>query len=202
MLHLQRGTPFIYQGEELGMTNAPFDDVTNLRDIESLNYIADAVGARSLDAEEALAAVRQMGRDNARTPMQWDGSSGAGFSSAEPWLGVNPNAAVVNAASQAEDPDSVFSFYRRLIELRHTDPLVTFGDFELLAPEHPQLFAYMRRYQDEQLLVLANFGTSELALEGLVDAQGELLVGNYPPGSAALRPWEVRVLRKAPHPRP
>ena len=118
LLHLHRGTPYVYQGEELGMTNVPFDSIDAFRDIESLNHYAEAV-AEGDDPEAVLASMRPMSRDNARTPMQWDGSEHAGFTTGEPWIAVNPNHTEINAAAAIADPDSVFHHYRKLIELRH-----------------------------------------------------------------------------------
>ena len=119
VLHLHRGTPYVYQGEELGMTNAPFASIDDFRDIESLNHYAEAI-ARGAIPEHVLASMRPMSRDNARTPMQWDASEQAGFTTGTPWIAVNPNHAEINAQAARADPDSVFHHYRRLIELRHT----------------------------------------------------------------------------------
>ena len=156
VLHLHRGTPYVYQGEELGMTNARFDRIEAFRDIESLNHHAEAV-ARG-DAEDAvLAGLRTMGRDNARTPMQWDASEHAGFTSGEPWIPVNPNFTEINAEAAVADPDSVFHHYRRLIELRHDEPVVAHGDFTMLLPDDERVYAFTRRLGDVELLVLGNF---------------------------------------------
>ena len=133
ILHLHRGTPYVYQGEELGMTNAPFDRIDAFRDIESLNHYAEVVEAGA-DPDAVLATLRKMSRDNARTPMQWDASEHAGFTSGEPWIPVNPNHAEINADAAVADLDSVFHHYRRLIELRHTEPVVAHGDFTMLLP--------------------------------------------------------------------
>ena len=143
VLHLHRGTPYVYQGEELGMTNAPFATLDDFRDLESLNHFR-TVTARGEDPEKVLAALRYKGRDNARTPMQWDASPNAGFTTGEPWIAVNPNFTEINAAAQVDDPDSVFSHYRRLIALRHEEPCVAHGDFTMLLPDHEQLYAFTR----------------------------------------------------------
>ena len=208
VLHLHRGTPYVYQGEELGMTNAPFATIEDFRDIESLNHYADAVG-RGADPDEVLAALRVMGRDNARTPMQWDASRHAGFTEGEPWIAVNPNHVEINAEAARADPHSVFHHYRRLIELRHTDPVVALGDFTMLLADHEQVYAFTRRLGDEELLVLGNFSGEEVPLD-LPDADrwagAELVLGNHPPAAGGdeappppegvLRPWEARVLRR------
>src|SRR3954452_3963071 len=131
ILHLHRGTPYVYQGEELGMTNAPLERVTDLRDIESLNHYAERV-ALGGDPQAVLAEIRPMSRDNARTPMQWDASAKAGFTTGEPWIAVNPNHAEITPAAAVAAPDSVYHHYRRLHELRHTEPVVALGDFTML----------------------------------------------------------------------
>jgi oligo-1,6-glucosidase len=198
VLHLHRGTPYVYQGEELGMTNAPFDRVEAFRDIESLNHHAEAIAHGALE-DEVLPGMRAMGRDNARTPMQWDASEHAGFTSGEPWIPVNPNHTEINAEAALADPDSVFHHYRRLIELRHGEPVVAHGDFTMLLEDDERVYAFTRRLGDDELLVLGNFSGEDAAV-GLTDAGGELLLGNYPDAGEelVLRPWEARVLRRAP----
>ena len=196
VLHLHRGTPYVYQGEELAMTNARFDRIDAFRDIESLNHHAEAV-ARG-DAEDAvLAGLRTMGRDNARTPMQWDASEHAGFTSGEPWIPVNPNFPDINAEAARLDPDSVFHHYRRLIELRHEDPVVAHGDFTMLLPDDERVYAFTRRLGDDELLVLGNFTGDSVPVE-LPEAGGELVLGNYADAGEerVLRPWEARILRR------
>ncbi|MEA2246469.1 MAG: oligo,6-glucosidase [Solirubrobacteraceae bacterium] len=201
VLHLHRGTPYVYQGEELGMTNAPFAGIDDFRDIESLNHYAEAI-ALGEDPDDVLAAMRRIGRDNARTPMQWDASPNAGFTTGTPWIGVNPNYTEINAAAAADDPDSVFHHYRRLIELRHTEPAVAHGDFTMRMPDDERVYAFTRRLGDVELFVLGNF-SGELAPvpEAVEWAGAELLLGNCtPPGSPAehgtLQPWEARVYRR------
>jgi oligo-1,6-glucosidase len=198
VLHLHRGTPYVYQGEELGMTNAPLESLEDFRDIESLNHYADAVGAGGKDPLAVLAGLRAMGRDNARTPVQWDDSPHAGFTTGEPWIAVNPNHVEINARAAREDPDSVFHHYRRLIELRHTEPVVAHGDFTLLLPDDERVYAFTRAHEGVELLVLGNFTGEDVTVdvpEGWEDA--ELLLGNLPPGRAGvLRPWEATVHRR------
>ena len=143
VLHLHRGTPYVYQGEEIGMTNARFDRVEAFRDIESLNHYAEAV-ASGEDPDAVLAGLRTMGRDNARTPMQWDAGEHAGFTTGEPWIPVNPNHDEINAEAAVADPDSVFHHYRRLIELRHSEPVVAHGDFTMLLPDDERVYAFTR----------------------------------------------------------
>jgi oligo-1,6-glucosidase len=194
VLHLQRGTPYVYQGEELGMTNAPFAAIEDFRDIESLNHYHEAVAAGE-DPAAVLATLRTASRDNARTPMQWDASEHAGFTTGTPWLAVNPNHTEINARAARADPDSVFHHYRRLIELRHAEPAVALGDFTMLWAADPQVYAYTRRLDDVELLVVANLSGEPAApdLSGWADA--DLVLTNCPPGDR-LEPWEARVYRR------
>ncbi|HEY4224327.1 MAG TPA: alpha-glucosidase [Pseudolysinimonas sp.] len=203
VLHLQRGTPFIYQGEELGMTNAPFSDVADLRDIESLNYFALATDMPGADAGAVLDDIRVSTRDNARTPMQWTAEAGAGFTTGRAWITENPNHARINAASQVGVAGSVFEFYRALIQLRHDDPVVSDGDFTMLVPEHPTIVAFERALGRDAMLVLANFSPTESAVDAAIDLTGwrggSMLLANYPEArlDGTLRPWELRVIRRA-----
>jgi oligo-1,6-glucosidase len=199
VLHLHRGTPFVYQGEEIGMTNHPFAELAHYRDIEALRAyeVATALG---VPPATILAAMARMSRDNSRTPVQWDDGPAAGFSSGEPWLPVNPNHVWLSVAAQREDPRSVLAFYRRLIALRKTEDVITTGGFELLEPSHRQLWAFVRESSDERLLVLANASGAEIAVpagEPFTDAAGgRSLIANYPddPDPGRLRPWELRAL--------
>ncbi|PID54567.1 MAG: glucohydrolase [Micrococcales bacterium] len=208
VLHCQRGTPFVYQGEELGMTNYPFTAIDQYDDVQSRNWFAHAQEL-GIDEQTRLAALAARSRDHARTPMQWDDSPNAGFSTGTPWLPVNPNYLDINAQLQTEDPHSVFAHYQALIRLRHTYPVLVEGDFTLLLPEHPTVFAYTRRLEDgdgrHELLVAANCGTEDI-LPGRLAEEPEfdrwqdaaLLLGNYADGSGgrtpdSLRPWESRV---------
>src|SRR5215218_3755047 len=203
VLHLHRGTPYVYMGEELGMTNAPFGGVDDLRDIESLNHYAEAVAAGE-PPQHVLAAIRAMGRDNARTPMQWDHSEHAGFTSGTPWIAVNPNRAEINARAAMADPDSVFHHYRRLIELRHAEPAVAHGDFTMLLSDHEQVYAFTRSYRGTELLVLGNFGGERVTVDvpsGEAWAGAELVLGNVehpePIGARpTLQAWEARAHRR------
>ena len=205
VLHLHRGTPYVYQGEELGMTNAPFASVEDFRDIESLNHYRSAVAAGA-DPERVLDSLRAMSRDNARTPMQWNSSPHAGFTTGTPWIAVNPNHREINVAAELAEPDSVLHHYRRLIELRHTEPVVALGEFTMLLPDDRRVYAFLRRLDDVELLVLGNFSATAVDAdvpEAAAWAHSELLVRNYPaePASAGesitLRPWETRVYRRS-----
>ncbi|HEU4349490.1 MAG TPA: alpha-glucosidase [Actinoplanes sp.] len=200
VLHLHRGTPYVYQGEELGMTNAPFGGIDDFRDVEALGQYAQAVGKEGRSPEDVLTVLRARGRDNARTPMQWDTSPNAGFTTGTPWLAVNPNHREINAAAAVADPDSVFHYYRKLIELRHTEPAVVDGDFTMLLPHHEQLYAYTRRLGDTELLVIGNFsGTPARAdIEDAAWASAELVLTNAakPPTDLILGPWQAVVYRR------
>jgi oligo-1,6-glucosidase len=195
VLHLHRGTPYVYQGEELGMTNHPFAEIDDFRDIESLNHYAERVAAGS-DPEEVLAGMRRMSRDNARTPMQWDAGPHAGFTTGTPWIGVNPNHKQINAAAELADPGSVFHHYRKLIELRHTEPAVAHGDFTMLLEDDDRVYAFTRSYEGVELLVVANFSGEPVDAGVPGWGEAELLLGNCAASGAVLQPWEARVYRR------
>ena len=194
MLHGLEGMPYIYQGEELGMTNIHLP-IEAYRDLESLN-LYEARKAAGYPETEIMASLYARSRDNARTPMQWDASPHGGFTTGTPWLTENPNYREINATAALADPDSIFHYYRRLIALRKTYPVFVHGDFTLLEPDHPSLFVYRRKLARQSLLVICNYGGGETAWSlpaGWDDAQ--CLISNYPdrlPGR--LRPWEARIL--------
>ncbi|MPV36485.1 glycoside hydrolase family 13 protein [Georgenia subflava] len=219
VLHMLRGTPYVYQGEEIGMTNVGWAEIEDYRDIETLNYYRESVSGGASDGE-VMAGIGPVSRDNARTPMQWDNSANAGFTTGTPWLAVNPSYVTINTAAAVADPDSVFHHYRRLVELRHTHDIVVDGRFELLLPDHEQVFAYTRttstsdtrvaRETEETgrapaaaqtLLVVANFSSepAEVALPGLADVlAGEVLLTTHDGApvdgeQVRLAPWESRV---------
>ncbi len=203
VLHLHRGTPYVYQGQELGMTNTGFTGIDDFRDIESINHQLAATAA-GRPADEVLASLRAMSRDNARTPMQWDAGEHAGFTTGTPWIPVNPNSVEINAAAQWADPGSVLHHYRALVALRHAEPAVVHGDFTLLLPDDPVVYAFTRRLGATELLVVANFSAEvvPVAVPGAAGWDGaELVLGNLAdpperPATAPLRPWEARVLRR------
>ncbi|MGT2463614.1 glycoside hydrolase family 13 protein [Sinomonas atrocyanea] len=191
--HLHRGTPYVYQGEELGMTNMDFGGIDAHRDIEVLNHYREATDGLGLDPVQVLQAIAPLNRDNARTPVQWDAGPNAGFTTGTPWIAVNPNAAEINAADQVDRDDSVFAFYRQLIRLRHELPVIADGDFTMLLPEHEAVYAFTRRLGGTELLVLGNFSGEPQRVDvgdpGWADA--EVLLGNYPDSPGLdLRPWE------------
>ncbi|MGW1346898.1 glycoside hydrolase family 13 protein [Kribbella sp. NPDC002412] len=194
VLHLHRGTPYVYQGEELGMTNAPWSAIEDFRDIESLNHYRAAVAAGA-DPAAVVASMSSHSRDNARTPMQWDASPQAGFTDGTPWIAVNPNHQEINALAELADPDSVFHHYRRLIKLRHTEPVVAHGTFTMLLPDHPVVYAFSRRLGDTELVVLGNFSSDPVRLDELA-LTGDVVVSNVAdPAPSLLQPWEGTVYR-------
>ncbi len=206
VLHLHRGTPYVFQGDELAMRNAPFTTISEYRDIQALNAHAEAVDHGNVDLPALIAAMGRMSRDHGRTPMQWDASPGAGFTTGTPWIGINPDHVAINASAQVGDLDSVFEHYRRLIELRHRDPVVTDGDFELLLPEHPTVWAFLRRGQDAELLIAANLSAdavpARLPLDDGWAAAATVLTSlpnqpARPPIDLVLQPWESIVWRRA-----
>ncbi|MCL2035059.1 MAG: alpha-amylase family glycosyl hydrolase, partial [Oscillospiraceae bacterium] len=164
-LHFMQGTPYVYQGEELGMTNAPFTRIEDCRDIETINAFHELVNREKRFTEaEMLKYIRLKSRDNSRTPMQWHSGKNAGFSDAEPWIMVNPNYTEINAEEQMSRDDSVFAYYKELIRLRKEMDVITLGSYELLLPNDPDLFVYTRRHNQEELLVACNFSRKEKAL--------------------------------------
>ncbi len=202
VLHLHRGTPYVYQGDELGMSNPGFTRLDQLRDVESLNHYATAV-ARGEDPADIIRALAYKGRDNARVPLSWDASPGAGFTTGTPWLGLHPLSGSVNAAAQVDNPNSVFSHYRRLIALRHAEPCVAHGTFRMLLADHEQLYCFERSFGDTRLLVVANLSSaadllpdlSELAAWASAEALIASVFGSSPAPTDPLDPWESRIFR-------
>ena len=201
VMHMQRGTPYVYQGEEIGMTNMAFESVADLRDIESLNHYVEALASGG-EADEVLRGILPITRDNARTPVQWDASVNAGFSDGTPWMPVNPNYLSINVAAQLTDEQSVLNHYRRLIGLRHEHQVIQDGDFQMLWMDHDQLFAYTRVSGSTQLLVLANCSDYLATLPDDFDAQGwskaTVLVATHESEFVnGLRPWESLVMLRS-----
>ena len=192
-LHGLQGTPYIYQGEELGMTNAPYP-VEELRDLESINAYNEMV-ERGMSESDALAAIHRMMRDNARTPMQWTAGPHAGFTDGDPWMMVNPNYTEINAAAALADPDSVFYTYQKLIALRKAHRVFAEGDFTLLCPEDEQVFAYLRRGAGQEMLVAVNLSgrSAPFALPEAFEGRAPLLATQGAPLAGALRPWEALI---------
>ncbi|MHA2896803.1 alpha,alpha-phosphotrehalase [Enterobacter sp. H2G27] len=196
VLHGMQGTPYIYQGEELGMTNPHFSRITDYRDVESLNMFAE-LRASGREPDELLAILASKSRDNGRTPMQWDASHNAGFTEGEPWIGVCGNYETVNARTALDDPDSVFYTYQSLIRLRKTLPVLTWGDYEDLLPEHPSLWCYRRHWQGQTLIVAANLSHERQQWQpDPVTGVWRVALSNYEevssrPDALLLRPFEA-----------
>lgn len=200
-LHMMQGTPYVYQGEELGMTNMPFHSFYELRDIESINAYHDLVDDGILDHEKMMRYIRCKGRDNARTPVQWDDSDNAGFTTGEPWIDVNPNFKEINAKEQMAREDSVFHYYQKLIKLRHEKDIIVYGEYKLLFANHPSLYVYSRTLGEEKLLVVCNFSKENQTMELPDDFQGkdvQVLISNYKDievrKELILRPYEAIVI--------
>ena len=192
MLHGMQGTPYIYQGEELGMTNIRMK-LEDYRDLEIHNLYAERIAA-GYEPQAVMESIYARGRDNARTPMQWTAGENAGFTTGKPWLPVNENHSFINAQAALADPDSVFHYYRRLIELRKTYEVFRKGSFQLLLPEDPNIFAYLREADGENLLVICNFTAQEQAVSGIsVPENARLLLSNYAEGVKILRPYEAKM---------
>jgi oligo-1,6-glucosidase/glucan 1,6-alpha-glucosidase len=199
VLHLMKGTPYIYEGEEIGMTNAYFKNISDYRDVETLNYYNEKK-SQGVPEEEIMKSLMAKGRDNARTPMQWDDTENAGFSGGTPWLKVNPNYTQINARRALEDKNSVFHHYRKLISIRKKLNVITTGKFELIYPDDDEIFAYTRTNGKETLMVVANFREQETVFtvpEEYLNLNIKVLIKNYPKAKFSpkirLRPYEVIV---------
>ena len=198
VLHGMQGTPYIYQGEELGMTNVRFADISQYQDIETLNMYQERLQA-GYSKEEIMQSIYARGRDNARTPMQWNDRKNAGFTEGTPWMEVNPNYTTINAKAELADPDSIFYYYQKLIRLRKEHSVFVNGDFTLLMEEDPQVFAYIRKESDTEVLVCANFSETPAKCD-LPDEwkDGEILIWNYKEKgeTGVLRPYEAVMVRR------
>ena len=211
VLHGMEGTPYVYQGEELGMTNVRFDSIEQYQDIEIRNMYRERL-EKGYAEKDIMESIYAKGRDNARTPMQWDDTENAGFTTGTPWLGVNPNYTEINARSQLHDENSVFHYYKKLIQLRKENSIFVEGDFTLLLPEDENIFAYVREYEGRKLLVAANFTDKEVECPLLKEwgvpvsedgadksrDNGVLLIHNYSdlPSQQKLRPYEAMMWEK------
>lgn len=200
-LHMMQGTPYIYQGEELGMTNYPFETMEDFRDIESINAYREWCESGRVSHEEFWPCLRLISRDNARTPMQWNDTENAGFTTGKPWIAVNPNYREINAESELKDSSSVFFYYQKLIALRKQYPVIVYGKYELLLPEDENLYVYTRELDTEKLLIVCSFSAEEQIFtlpEGFQEAQ--CLISNmnngYNTETITVKPYEAFVLRK------
>lgn len=195
-LHGMQGTPYIFQGEELGMTNPHFTRIIDYRDVESHSMYAE-LRAQGRDSDNLLAILASKSRDNGRTPMQWDASPNAGFTEGTPWIGMSPHYETVNAEAALADPDSVFYAYQKLIQLRKSHLILTYGDYQDLMPDHHHLWCYRRQHAQQTLIVIANFSSEAQSWHpDPFSGRWDLLMSNYPdahpqPGEMMLRPWEA-----------
>ena len=195
-IHMMNGTPYIYQGEEIGMTNPEFDRIEQYRDVETLNAYKK-MQQEGKSEREIMEILKQKSRDNARTPMQWTADYQAGFTTGEPWIAVANNYREINVENAVKDPYSIFHHYKQLITLRKNYDIIVYGDFELLLETHPYVFAYKRKYQDETLIVVNNFFAEEIEVHLQLEKKGnkQILLSNYPDSTVdleliALRPYE------------
>ena len=200
-IHMMQGTPYVYQGEELGMTNCPFNTLDNFRDLESINAFHELTEQGKMTEEDMMAAIGYKGRDNARTPMQWDDSAYAGFSTTNPWIMVNPNYTKINAKDQVNREDSVFKYYQKLIKLRHESELIVYGTYDLILDDDKDIYAYIRTLGDEKLIVYCNFSENTREVELPEEfTNGKVLISNYSDAKAnpkiTLRPYEAIVIQK------
>ncbi len=198
-LHMMQGTPYVYQGEELGMTNMHFADISEVRDIDSINAYHEMSEAGLISKEDMMRFICLKGRDNARTPMQWDDSENAGFTTGTPWIGVNPNYKDINAKAALADEDSVFHYYQKLIALRKEQPVLVYGHYALLEPDHESLYVYTRTLEEQKVLVICNFTKEEVSYEIPAEFGGkQVLISNYgrdgAEGTITLKPYEALVL--------
>lgn len=181
VLYMMQGTPYIYEGEELGMTNAHFTKIEEYKDLEALDTYKDFTERRGISKEETLALLRLKSRDNARTPMQWDNSQNAGFTQEIPWIHVNSEYKEINAAKSLEDQNSVFYYYQKLNRLRHEEPVITEGKYELFDADNEKVYAYLRKTEKECMIVICNF-TEDSILYQIPDDicanNGSLMISN------------------------
>ena len=203
LLHTLPGTPYIYQGEEIGMTNVSFPTIDDYRDIETLNWYKEQV-QDGVAVDEVLKAIHRISRDNARTPVQWDGSANAGFTTGQPWIKVNPNYTEINVTKAIEDPNSILHYYKKLLQLRkdQQNQAMIYGDLEMVLPEHEQIYSYVRDFEGDRLLVILNFYAEPVNFSvDLAFEYEELLLSNYTVDAPEqinnidLRPYEARVYR-------
>ncbi len=204
LIHMLQGTPYIYQGEEIGMTNVAFQAIDDYRDVESLSMYKELVEEKGADPKEILKLIHAKGRDNARTPMQWNDREQAGFTDGTPWIKVNPNYKEINVAQALTDRDSIFYYYQKLIQLRRKNPVIVYGSYDLIFDSHEEIYAFTRTLDEDRLLVILNFSDKSPVFdlpEHIPSTTGNLLISNYEVDSPhnirqiTLRPYEARVYR-------
>jgi len=199
-----QGTHYVYQGDEIGMTNVAFESIDDYRDIATHNMYREAVEEKGADPEQTLKIVHAKSRDNARTPVQWDATEQAGFTTGTPWIKVNPNYKEINVTADLADPDSIFHYYKKLIQLRKENPIIVYGTYDLILDAHEEIYAFTRTLENERLLVVLNFSGNSPVFEmpeHITFSSTELLIGNYAVDlnedlrQFTLRPYEARVYR-------
>ena len=196
-LHMMQGTPYIYQGEELGMTNTVFNSVDDFRDLESINAYRELIESGLFTKDDMFPKIAHKSRDNARTPMPWDDSENAGFTTGTPWLALNPNYKKINVADQLRREDSVFHYYQKLIRLRKENEIIVYGKYELLLPEDENIFAYTRTLGDKKLITVCNFSKTEQKFDFTGYENAKVLISNYGGDirdGGVLKPYEAVVL--------
>lgn len=200
VMHMMQGTPYIYQGEEFGMTNPKFETIDEYRDVETLNMYEELKEAK-LDESTIMKIIKQKSRDNSRTPVQWNAKPNGGFTTGTPWINTASNYKEINAVEALSDPNSIFYFYQKLVDLRKTHDIITFGDYQLIHVDHKQVFAYVRQWQDEKAVVLANFYEQPVTIDlpdWVSKEDAKVLLSNYeqlskPGQEITLRPYEAVV---------
>jgi oligo-1,6-glucosidase len=201
LLHMMKGTPYVYQGEEIGMTNIQFDSINDYRDIEIHNFYQEQK-EEGIAEEKIMESIYVKGRDNSRTPMQWDSSDHAGFTTGSPWMKVNPNFTEINAEKEIANPNSIYHYYRALIQLRKDHEVIVYGRYDLLDEDHPEIFSYKRTLKNQTLFVICNFYANEPVYtipESIQYKSAQLLISNYERSEAnlgeqiILKPFEARV---------
>ena len=200
-MYMLQGTPYIYQGQELGMINYPFTKIEEFRDVENINAYRELVlESKTRESEELIKCFQFKSRDNARTPMQWDDSKNAGFSTGTPWLAVNPSYKTINAKSEEKDPNSVLNFYKKLIKIRKNSETIIYGSYELLLADDENIFAYIRNYENEKILVLCNFSKDNITFDIPKEfKKGNIFISNYDRENiidfTQLKPYEAIAVR-------
>lgn len=197
LLHGLKGTPYIYQGEELGMTNVKFENIRQYKDIETINMYNERL-QKGYQPQEIMESIYAKGRDNARTPMQWNNEENGGFTTGKPWIEINPNYKIINAKNQIADSKSIYQYYKKLIKLRKDNEVIVYGDFKMLLPNNSHIFAYVRTLHNSRIVILCNFYQQEVEyqLQKEYTDMGELLISNYDDYIMnRLRPYEACMYR-------